>query len=144
MCVHVCMLSRFSPVRLFLKPMDRSPPGFSVRGILQARILEQVAISSSRESSQPRDQIHISYVSCIGRQVLYHQCHLGSLYKYICVYLHIQICICIYIYIYTYILSNTFSQTSLRSINSLFLPFKYVSFVWYFLPLVCWLELPIL
>ena len=44
----------------------------SVHGILQARILEWVAISSSRVSSQPKDQIHISYVSYIGRRVLYH------------------------------------------------------------------------
>ena len=36
-------------------PMDCSPPGSSVQGILQARILEWVAISSSRVSSQPRD-----------------------------------------------------------------------------------------
>ena len=52
-------------------PMDCKPPGSSVHGIFQARILEWVAISSSRESSQPGDQIHISCVSCIGRQVLY-------------------------------------------------------------------------
>ena len=39
-------------------------------GILQARILEWVAMPSSRGSSQPRDRIHISYVSCIGRQLL--------------------------------------------------------------------------
>ena len=48
-------------------PMDYSLPGSSVYGILQARILECVAISSSRGSSQPRDQTHISYVSCIGK-----------------------------------------------------------------------------
>ena len=42
--------------------MDCSPPGSSVHGILQARILELIAISSSRGSSQPRDQTHISYV----------------------------------------------------------------------------------
>ena len=36
--------------------MDCSPPGSSVRGIFQARILAWVAISSSRESSLPRDQ----------------------------------------------------------------------------------------
>ena len=41
-------------------PMDCSLPGSSVHGILQARILEQVAISFSRGSSQPRDQIRIS------------------------------------------------------------------------------------
>ena len=43
--------------------MDCSPPGSSVHGILQARILEWVAISSSRESSQPRDR---TQVSCIA------------------------------------------------------------------------------
>ena len=37
-------------------PMDCSPPGPSVHGILQARILEWVAISFFRESSQPRDR----------------------------------------------------------------------------------------
>ena len=50
---------------------DYSLPGSFVRGILQARILEWVAMPSSRESSRPRDQTHISYVSCIGRWVLY-------------------------------------------------------------------------
>ena len=52
--------------------MDCSPPGSSVYGILQARIPEWVAISSSRGSSQLRDQTHISCVSCIGRWVLHH------------------------------------------------------------------------
>ena len=36
-------------------PIDCSPPGSSVRGILQARMLEWVAIPSSRGSSPPRD-----------------------------------------------------------------------------------------
>ena len=52
-------------------PMDCSPPGSSVHEILQARILEWVAISSSI-SSQPSDRNHVSYISCIGRWVLYH------------------------------------------------------------------------
>ena len=46
--------------------MDCNPPVSFVYGILQARILEWVAISSSRGSSQPGDQTHITYVSCIG------------------------------------------------------------------------------
>ena len=37
-------------------PIDWNPPGSSVNGILQARILEQVAIPFSRVSSQPRDR----------------------------------------------------------------------------------------
>ena len=41
-------------------PMDCSLPGSSVRGILQARIVEWVAIPFSRESSQPRNRTHIS------------------------------------------------------------------------------------
>ena len=60
------------------QPMDYSPPGSSVHGILQARILEWVAMPSSRGSSQPRDWTCVSYISCIGRQVLYHLRHLGS------------------------------------------------------------------
>ena len=43
--------------------MDCSLPGSSVHKIFQARILEWVAFSSSRRSSQPGDRIHISYIS---------------------------------------------------------------------------------
>jgi len=49
-------------------PVDCSPPGSSVRGISQAKILEWVAISSSRELPDPG----IEPVSCTGRQILYH------------------------------------------------------------------------
>ena len=49
-------------------PMYCSPPGSSVYGIFQARILECVAIFSSRECSWFRDLTH---VSCTGRQILY-------------------------------------------------------------------------
>ena len=45
-------------------PMDCSPPGSSVHGIFQARILEWVGISSSRVSFWPRDQTHVSCFSC--------------------------------------------------------------------------------
>ena len=47
--VGTCLLSR---VRL-CEPMDGSPPGSSVHGILQAKILEWVAISSSKGSPNP-------------------------------------------------------------------------------------------
>ena len=52
--------------------MDCSQPGSSDYGILQARTLEWVSMPSSRGSAQPCDQIHIYYVHCSGRQVLYH------------------------------------------------------------------------
>ena len=45
-------------------PMDCSPLGSSVHGILQARILEWVAMPSSKGSSRPRDRTHISWISC--------------------------------------------------------------------------------
>ena len=70
MCVCVC-----SVPQTLCNPMDCSPPGFSVHGIFQARILEWVAISSSKGSSQPRDQ---SCISRTGRQILYHKHHLDS------------------------------------------------------------------
>ena len=52
--------------------MDCSPPGSSVHGILQARILEWVPISSSRGSSQFTDGTRVSYIPCAGRQILQH------------------------------------------------------------------------
>ena len=55
-----------------LCPTLCNPPGSSVHGIFQARILEQVAISYSRGSSQPMDQTWVSFVSCTGRWILYH------------------------------------------------------------------------
>ena len=53
-------------------PMDCSPPGSSVHGLLQARILEWVAMPSSRESSQPKDQTHVSCISCIAVEFFTH------------------------------------------------------------------------
>ena len=53
-------------------PMCCNLPGSSIHGIIPGRILEWVAISSSRGSSQPRDWTHVSCVSGIGRRVLYH------------------------------------------------------------------------
>ena len=50
--------------------MDCSWSGSSVFGILQARILEWVAMPSSRGSSWPKDQTCISYISCTGRWLL--------------------------------------------------------------------------
>ena len=73
----LCMCAKSLQLCLTLcDPADCSLPGSSIHGILQARILESVAISSSRGSSQPRDQTCVCYVSCIDRQVLYPLCHL--------------------------------------------------------------------
>ena len=63
-CVHAQSL----PSCLTLcDPGVCSPPGSSVLGNLQARVLKWIAMPSFKGSSRPRDQTHISYVSCIGR-----------------------------------------------------------------------------
>ena len=46
--------------------MDCSPPGSSVHGVLQARLLEWIVMPSSKGSSQPSDQTRVSYVSWIS------------------------------------------------------------------------------
>ena len=74
---HPCVLSHFSRLRL-CDPVNCSPPGSSVHGILQSRVLEWVTIPSSKESSRPRGQTCVFHVFRFGRQVLYHYCHLGS------------------------------------------------------------------
>ena len=100
--------------------MDCSLPGSSVHGILQARILEWVAIPFSKEPSQPRDW---TWVSCIAGRFFtiwatengkcnYYKCNwLGYNYQFwnlnyveyisLCIYMYIYvyICICIYMYI---------------------------------------------
>ena len=63
-CLHVASV--------VCNPMACRPPDSSAYGILQARVMRRVAMLSSRGSSQCRDRTLISYVSCIGRQGLYH------------------------------------------------------------------------
>ena len=80
MQVELCVCAQsLYPCLTLADPMDYSLPGSSVHGILQARILECVAIPSSRRSSLPRDRTLVSCVSYPGRRVLYPQGHLGSL-----------------------------------------------------------------
>ena len=71
LALYTCCVQLLSQVWFFLDSMDCSPPGSSVHGIFQARIIEWVATSYSRGSSWSRDQTHISCISCIGRQILY-------------------------------------------------------------------------
>ena len=54
-------------------PVEYSPPGSSIHGIIQARILEWVTIPFSRGSSRPRDQTRVSHLHCRG--ILYHLNH---------------------------------------------------------------------
>ena len=64
-CVCYVLLVQSCPI--LCDPMDWSPPGSFVHGILQARILEWVAMPFSRESFQPRDQ---TQVLCIAGRLL--------------------------------------------------------------------------
>ena len=64
LCMHTCMLRHF--IRVWVCDlMDCSQWGSFVPGILQARILEWVAMPSSKGPSQPKDQTQVSYSSCI-------------------------------------------------------------------------------
>ena len=74
-CVHAKLLQLLYVHAKFLQScptlcdsMDSTLPGSFVHGILQAWILEWVAMPSSKGSSWPRDWTCISYVSCISRQ----------------------------------------------------------------------------
>ena len=81
LCIPIlfeCVLSHFSHVRLCATLWTVAIQSLLSMGIFLARTLKWVATSSSRGSSQPKNQTRLSYVSCIGRQVLYHWHHLGS------------------------------------------------------------------
>ena len=85
MCVRACSVAQSCPT--LCDHTDCSPPGSSVHGVLQARILEWVAMPSSRGYSQPRDWTQVSYIAgrffinwatgqiqptaCFGRAVLF-------------------------------------------------------------------------
>ena len=66
-CRVLCSVAQLCPT--LCDPMDCSPPGSSVHGVLQVRILEWVAIPFSRGSSQPRVRTH---VSCLASGFFYH------------------------------------------------------------------------
>ena len=75
-CVCVCCAQPLQSCPT-CDPVDHSPPGFSVLGIFPPRILEWVAMPSSRGSSQPRDRNCLSCISSIAG-TLYMLRHWGS------------------------------------------------------------------
>ena len=60
-CAVLCLVTQLCPT--LCNPMDSSPPGSSVHGILQARILEWVAMPSSRGFSQLGDWTQVSHIA---------------------------------------------------------------------------------
>ena len=61
-----------------LRPMECSPPGISSLRFSKQEYWSGLPCLPPGESSRPRGQTLISHVSCIGRQILYHQRHLRS------------------------------------------------------------------
>ena len=69
--MYLCMHAKSLQLCLTLcNPLDCSSPGSSIHGIIQTRVLEWIAMPSSRGSSQARDRTLVLYVSCIGRWVI--------------------------------------------------------------------------
>ena len=112
MGVYVCAQS----CPTLCDPIDSSLPGYTV----QARILEWVAISSCRGSSWPMGRTWVSYISCIGRGILYH----WVIWEFLIINFPLSLSLSLYIYIYIHksywflflwrILTNT---TILRNSN---------------------------
>ena len=88
--MYVCAKSLQSIPTIF-HSMDWSPPGSSVHGIVQARLLERVALPSSRGIFPIQGSNHVSYVSCVGRWVLYHSYHLGSPFLWLFLFRHTHV-----------------------------------------------------
>ena len=87
--LHACMLKSYLT---FCDPMDYSLLGSSLHGILQARILELVAMPSSRGLSWSRDWTHISYVSCIAGGFFTHRATWEALFSSTAWYYILRIC----------------------------------------------------
>ena len=92
----VCMLGCI----WLCNPVDSRPPGSSVHEILQDRLLEWVANSSFRGSSQPRVWTCVFYVSCTGRQILYIEPPGKSICIYMCVLSHVS-CVQFFVTLWT-------------------------------------------
>ena len=89
MYIHTCLVAQSCLTLCYL--IGSSPLSSPVHGIFQARILEWIAISCFRGSSQSRNRIHVSHVSCIGRQILYHSTTWEASINEICTYICISI-----------------------------------------------------
>ena len=96
----LCSVTQSCPT--LYDPMDCSLPGSSVHGILQARILERVAMPSSRGSSQPQDRTQVSHIAGRFFNVwATREAHEKHVYVYIHTYM------CMYAYIHTHTLNTS-------------------------------------
>ena len=84
--ILVYVLPKRAPCPTLCDPMDYSPPGSSVLGTLQARILERIAISFSRGSFQPRDWIQVSSIAGRFHTIWATREASNTLYMYVSIY----------------------------------------------------------
>ena len=135
MYVYVCMCAKsFQSCTTIWNPMHCSPPDSSVHRILQARILEWIAMPSSRESSQPRDGTWIfkspalagGFFTASATWEAYIYLYIYNIYLYIYIYILLYIT---YTHLYTtsslsiYLLIDTSCFHVLAIVNSAALNF---------------------
>ena len=94
------MFSHFSHVRFWVTPWTIGHQTSLSMWIFQARKLQWVAMPSSRGSFQLKDWTHISYVSCIGRWVLYQLVPPGKPLWYIYELMNVNLIYCYHFTIY--------------------------------------------
>ena len=110
--IYTCIHAKFlQSCPTLCDPMDCSPPGSSVHGILQARILEWVAMPSSRGYSPARDRIQVSCSSCTAGGVLPLSHQPLSKPR---IYLYLSIFLSVYLYLYHIYISIHPMGVSLR------------------------------
>ena len=106
-CVRVCACmcaKSLQSCRTLCNLMDCSPPGSFIHGILQARILEWVAMPSSKGSSWPRDRTCLlGFLHWQVGSLLLVPPGKPTCVLYICVCMCIHIHTCVYIYTHTYV-----------------------------------------
>ena len=93
---YICMCADTQSCQMLCDPMDYSPPGSSLHGISQPRIWSRLPFPPPADLPIPGIE-PVFYISCIGRQIIYHQCHLGRpIYLFIHTHIHTHICIYIF------------------------------------------------
>ena len=93
-CDYECVCLVTQLCQTLCDPMDCSPPGSSVHGTSQARILEWVAISFSRGSLCPRDQIQVSWIAGVFFNIWATREALLWFYLFLIPQIYINIMIC--------------------------------------------------
>ena len=107
--VSVCYVAQSCPT--LCDPVDSGLPGSSVCGILQAIILESVAIPSSRGSSQRRDWTQVSLIA-------------SGFYTHTHTHTHTYVCVCVYMFIYMWLIcENKYTKYNW---------YLYIATVWWF------------